>query len=372
MPRRLFILLIAILSLVALAEEPPPFTREVSHTSEGTFVVYHRATATAVDLEMPIVGALRITESFVYHVRDRKKRDILRFAHVVFSSAKSAEETTAYYAGVLGASAARETDPATGAVTLTAGTAENFRLVVITPKPDGCDARLERVMRFTYPPRVYTADEQRVLRVLREVAATYRQAGHIAYAMAQNVELSPAMSGVNTPPTLCWQVDFTRPATISVTAKVGDTLGLAIVTKDGALQVTRPESPPEMRPLKDAITLTDVPELHGDPVARLLFGEDLLADGVDYLALSTVKGAPAQVAMTLTFPEQNEMLTLVIDRRSNTVLRSEVLTTGEQGRWTRMRRDYTDLQLTPAIPAPAPAGADTHRSQTESPAVPGP
>ncbi len=372
MSHRLFVLLLIIIAgLAAVAAAPAPFTREVARTAQGTFVVYHRVPATAADLEMPIVGAARTQESFAYRVRDRKQRDVLRYVRVVFTSERAAAATTTYYAGVLGAAALRETDATTGAVTLTAGTKDNFRLAQVTPAGEGCTVRLERVQRFSYPPRVYTEAEARVVRVLSEVAATYRQAGHLTVDIAQTAELSPAM-GDQKPPTLSWHVDYTRPAAISVTATVNGALGLQITTEGKQLRVARPDQETELRPFSGPLDLTVVPELRGDPVMRLLFGEDLLARRVDALALSAVPGDPRLQRMTLTFPDEDMTIALVIDRRANTVARSEVYLTGEDGRWTRMVRAYTYQIVESSLPAPASTDAVPHRSQTELPAVTGP
>jgi hypothetical protein len=318
------------------------------------------------DLEMPIIGGALVDESFVYRVRDRKKRDVLRMARVTLVTVTPAEEVAAFYTRVLGADAARETNKDTGEITLTTGTRDNLRLVVIAPKPGSCHVRQERLQQFTIPPRTFTEAEQRVVRVFSELAQTYAAAARLTYTMEQQVELSPAM-GETKPPVLHWEIDYARPATLALTAHVGETLGLQIATKEGALLVTRPGREDETRPIKDAISLETVPELGGDPVARLILGEDLLASA-DYLALSAVKDVPPhqQVLMTLTFPEEEMTLTLLIDRRRNAVLRSEVLLTGPEGRWTRTVRTYANLHIEPAT------STIPHRSQTEPPAVTGP
>lgn len=372
MLHRLCLLLLCCASLAAVAAAPAPFTREVTRTPQGTFVVYHRAPATAADLEMPVIGAAQVQESFAYRVRDRKKRDVLRYVRVVFASDLPAAKIVDLYGGYLFGTATqtRDTDAATGAVTLTAGAKDDFRLAQVTPAGAGCTVRLERVRRFSYPPRVFTPNEARVARVLGEVAATYRQAGRLAVDVAQDAVLSPAM-GDEKPPTLSWHVEYTRPAIISLTAAVNGALGLRITTEGKQLRVARPEKEDELRPFAGPLDCTVVPELRGDPLMRLLFGEDLLARRVDALALSAVPGAPRQQRMTLTFPDEEMTLTLLIDRPTNTVLRSEVYLAGEEDRWTRMVRTYTQQLLEPAA-APASPDAVPTRSQTEPPAATGP
>jgi len=372
----LALLLGCLLGAAARGGDPPvPFTREVSRTPWGTFIVYHRAPAAADDLEMPLFPGALTDESFVYRVRDRKRRDVLRMARVTFITVSAPEAVAAVYARALGDGAARETNAETGEVTLTSGTADNLRLAVITPREQTCHVRLERIQQFTIPPRALTAAELRVVRVYAEVMATYRDARRVAFTVEQRTELSDAMAdGLRAPPPiLTWQVDFTRPATLTLSAAVGETRGLGIVTTDGALVVSRQGRDDETRPIDGALTLETVPELRADPLARILFGETL-PDGADYLALSAVQDIPPhqQVRMTLTFPEEAMVLTLDIDRRRNTVLRSEVLLTGEDHRWVRTIRTYTNCLLEPATPAPAPAGAVTHRSPTETPAATGP
>ncbi|OPZ86366.1 MAG: hypothetical protein BWY76_00980 [bacterium ADurb.Bin429] len=377
MPVRILALLLgSLLGAAALGVDPSaPFTREVSRTPWGTFIVFHRTPATTEDLEMPLFTGALTDESFVYRVRDRKKRDVLRMARVTFITLTPLEEVATFYARALGEGMTRETNAETGEITLARGTADNLWLVVIAPKEKTCHVRQERIQQFTAPPRELTAEELRVARVYAEVMATYLRAPRIAVTVEQHTELSEAMAeGTRTsPPVLTWKIDFTRPASLTLSAAVGETLGLEIMTKDGALIVSRQGRDDETRPLDGAITLATVPELRGDPLARMVFGEDLPTDA-DYLALSAMPGIPPhkQVRMTLTFPEEEMVLTLLIDRQRNTVLRSEVLLTGEENRWVRTIRTYTDYHIEPAMPAPAPDGAATHRSPTEPPAMTGP
>ncbi|MHB9109092.1 MAG: hypothetical protein ACYDCO_18720 [Armatimonadota bacterium] len=345
---------VLLLGLPCCAADPAPFEKETVYTDTfGTIKQFYRAAATAADLGMPLWTEGTLLQQGVYRLRNRKDRDILRYAFIRFTTAKPAEEIAAFYLAALGPEARRDTDKATGDVTVYCGEPADFRLVTITREPDATRLTLEHVERFPSPPRAYTGREQQVVRVVEEVTRGYHQARRVAYTMEQRIETAPAAG--EPAPVLLWQFDFRRPKTLAVTVSAEDTVGLEIATQGDRLILTRPGTKPEERGLGDTITAGTVPEVQSDPIARLMLGDTLLSDEIDYLGLQAVGDLPLaqQVEVILTFPEDLAVLRLTIDRQRGVILRAETVITQED-RVVRVIRTYTNTVLEPAPVAAAP------------------
>ena len=338
----------------------PPAEKETVRTAQGLVKLFYRTAVVESDLEMPIYQPGELLESGAYRVRDRKNRDLLHYVFVTFRTEERQETVAGYYLAALGEDARRETDKNSGEVTVFSGGKDDCRIATLTLREGYCHLKLERVQRFTLPPRVYDAREQQVIRVLDEVAGAYRAARRVAYSAVQRVGMTPAL---NAPaPDLTWSVDFVRPTQLTVTAAVKDTVGLRIVTRDGKLIVTRQRGEPEERAIEHTITSALAPEMDGDTVARLMLGDALISDAVDYLGLAPVGDEPLhrQVEAVLTFPDDATTLRLRIDRQRNIITRSETIVAREEGR-SRVVRTYSAIVVEPAAtPAnPTPPTATT-------------
>lgn len=341
----------------AYAQQGASYTNELVHTEEGNFYLTHRTPAKSADVRMPIFSGGTTEESFAYRVRDRKLRDLLFLARMRITYPRPAGDLKLFYLGALGETAAEETDAKTGVITLTAGEQDHFRLVEITPQEQGCAVKLERVQQFTIPPRVYTETEQRIVRVLNDVASRYRTAEVVSYIVEQTMILPKDTPKEEQPPTLLWSVAFTRPAQLAVTTSAGrDSVGMRITTKDGALRVHQPAAEEdEVREIVGGyLSINDVPELRNDPVARLMLGGTLLTDQLDYIGMSSVKDVPTnrQAEIILTYPDRQETLHLFIDLRQKTILRCETVVSHD-GQTARTIRSYRTIKSDP-IPEPTP------------------
>jgi len=316
----------------------------------GTFNHFYRQEVVPADLEMPIWRDGLQLSSGVYRVRDRKNRDMVRYVFVRLTTSHTAETIANYYQQFLGGSARRDVDPVTGEVMVFSGVPAHCRIITITPKEGYCRVLLERVQHFTIPPREYTAREQQVIRMIDEVTRTYQAAEHVAYAMEQQVVRASAEAPA---PPLRWAVDFRRPHTLAVHVTAQGVSGLDIATRGDRLVVTRPEQPEDVREIAGAITAPLVPELQGDLVARLMLGDILISDEIDYLVLLPVGDAPLhqQVKVVLTFPEESATLHLWIDRQRNIITQAETVINID-GEETRVTRSYHDtiVDAPPAAP----------------------
>lgn len=330
---------------IPLRAAEPTIQKELVPTPGGNFYIWHRTPAAEADLGMPIVTGATVQQSFVYRVRDRKLRDLQFLARVQLTSPQPADELRQWYLATLGNGAAQETDAKNGEITIVVGEKDDFRMVVITPQPQGCQLRLEHVQQFTIPARVFTAQEQPVVNLLGEVADNYHAARRVSYTMQQEVVLPPE-AGEEQPGTLNWSVDFQRPARLTVTAQVEKIVALKITTAKQALQVETQTGKPEIRPIADEITLDDVPELNEDPAVGLIFGESLIDDQLDDLTMRDIKDRQGkrQVEVTLVYTDQHETLRLLIDPQNKTVLRCETSITDE-GETTKVIRTYTKMTL---------------------------
>lgn len=351
----IILVILACISTLACADEPASQEHHLVRTEDGNFTLWHRIPAEEADFGLPFWQEGVVQTSFAYRVRDRKQRDLLFLARMRLTSGKSVEVARAYYATALGAPVTQEVNAKTGEITLVSGEKENFRLVTILPHAQGCEVTVQRVQEYTVPPRVFDAREQRVLRVLTEVTKHYQMAQHVAYTMEQRTTL-PASAGQQQPPVLTWTIDFTRPAQLTLTAAVGDTTGLRITTEQDGLHVARQMEQGEVRPLKGTLTIDDVPELQDDPVARMVLGDPLVSDRLDFLAMQAVPGVPdnKQADITLTYPETNTTWHLIVDLQLAIVLRCEATITDGQDNY-RVVRSYPRMSLSPvAAPPPAP------------------
>ena len=329
----------------------PAAAQEAVSTDDGTFTVWHRTPAKEADLEMPFCTGI-LLESAVYRVRDRKKRDVLRYAIARFSTTQKIDEIVAQYRRALGLTARSEKATTTGVITLCDGIQDDCRIVSVTPQGAICRVTLTRIRRFTPPPRVYSDREQQALRILRDVAATYQAARRIAYHFEQTVTTTESNATSQPPPVLMWDVEFVRPAQLRVTATLNGEPGLTITTTDGKLVVTRPGQPDETRPLTLPLTLAQVPELEGDVYAHLMLGDNLVTKLVDYLGLLPVDGQPLtrQAQLVLTYPENMATLHLELEMTRKIVLRS-VVAINDGTQRAQIVRTYRDVILEPAAAA---------------------
>jgi len=337
----------------AVSPAVPPAIRELVAITRGTVRQFYRDTVLASDLGLPLWDGAQPVEPGVYRVRDRKNRDLLRYAVVHYRLTDPMETIAARYLAALGEGAQRTTDKETGAVFLFAGVKDHCRLVTITPQEGVVLLTLERVERFTVPPRVYTAREQQVIRLLEELTAAYRAADRLGYTMEQLVDTGEKDEPA--PPPVTWTVQFARPATLEMTATVAKQVALTITTKDGTLTVAGGNRPPDQRAIGTRLTTAQVPELRDDPAAELMLGAALLADDVDYLGLQPVGQAPLaqQVEIVLTYPDEGKVLRLQVDRQRQVITRAETTLT-QENRTLRVTRSYREITMT-APPAPAAA-----------------
>jgi hypothetical protein len=338
------------------AEKLPAGLQQLVTTPQGTYWLYHRTPATDTDVRVADFPRGLTLDSFVYRVRDRKKRDVAFYALRRATTTATLDEVAAFFTQALGAGVQRE--DVAGRTTLVAGTLDQFRMVTIVPAAGRTTVRVERVEKYTIPPRVYTPEEQRVQRVVQELAAAYQARQTLEYRANWITVVGPK----DTPaPALAWHVTFSRPAQVAGTATVimpddpatPAVTALTYATKGTSLLVTRQDGKPETRPLGKALTLDDVAELDDDPVVCLFLGDPLIGPAVDALALLPVPGmTPAQaVQVVLTFPDDRRTLRLTIDRVARRVLRSDVETRDADGHTATLRRDY--LTAVPSPPPPA-------------------
>ncbi|MHB9026226.1 MAG: hypothetical protein ACYC7E_18970 [Armatimonadota bacterium] len=340
----------------------PPASMEKALTPEGARVIWRRTPATEADLTMPIFSKGLVLDSFVYRVRDRRRNDLINFARVLISTTESTQGLLDFYQKALGPTVQRSTKKQTGETFLTVGTQDNFRLVIITPQAGYTHLRLEHVQRFIAPPRVYTAQEQRVLRVLGEIGQTYSSARRVAYRNHERTFYSDDTAEDNRPE-LVVAIDFIRPSQISLTVTQGEITPLTIVTKDGNLEFMRPGKEVQRRAIAEAITLHDLPELRDDPIARLMLNETLITPDVDYLALIPVKDIPTnrQIQVVLTYPDYRATQYLLLDLQKKMLLRSEIVVK-EDDYQMHIERVFTDQiieqpPVEPAVPVPATPAA---------------
>lgn len=324
---------------------------EAVHVGDGTYLLSRHTPATTADLEMPIFKPSTVGKSFAYLVRDRKQRDLLHYARLDLTTTQPPANLLRFYRVALGAQAITQTEKTSGEITVAAGVKDDVRLVTISPRATSCQVRLERVKRFTIPPRAYSAREQQVIHILAQVAHTYQHAEHVSYRVEQHNEDQSA-----SPPQQVqhWSIDYHRPRQqLQISVSDGTKPLLAITTETDHLLVTVPGRKTEQRPFGKKITANLLPELQDDPVARLMLGDTLITEHVDELTLEAVAGVPAvqQAKITLTFPDNNMTLTLVIDLRQHTILRSEMHVTEEKEK-QQFLRIYTDLHLD--LPASVP------------------
>ena len=345
------LLLTFLLSLLCAAQEvtaPAPvlLVPEVVKTPEGNFFVYHRAPAGEDDLGMPIVQSLAVVDTLVYRIRDRKRRDLLFFARHTISSVLTPEAARLYYLNALGEGATESRDEVSGEITLAAGEADHLRLVVITPQDGGCRLRLQRVQKFTIPPRVYTAQEAQIVALLAEVVAGYRAQAEIRYTVEQRVILPDDAPADERADPLFWHIHFVLPAQLTLSAGVGDTIGLRISTKEGQLHVEQQTGETETRDIGEQLTLETLPELADDPVSGMVLGNSLINHLLEEMYMETVTppGKGQQAKITLQYPDTGEVLTLFIDLQTKRVLHCATVTTTD-GHVSTVTRDYGQYQV---------------------------
>lgn len=346
------LLMILVFPVLASSAKDLQLERERVRTPEGTFYMWHRSPAGKDDIAMPIVDGGTVQSSIVYRVRDRKMRDLLFLARVQLTTPRPSDEIRRFYLNAFGKDAAQETDKKTGDITVTAGEKTDFRLVVISPKEHGCAVRLEHVQQFSIPERVYTDNELRVIRVLDALDFHYQSSRRVSYTMDQTT-VFPGDKTSKQPPMLTWNVNFVRPAQITVTAAVGDTVGVRITTENNRLRVHPQIGVDAFRPFQDGIVIDDLPEMQDDPAAQLMLGATLMNPQLDFLGIDTVPGVPAsqQARITLTYPDDHQTVCLTVDLQHNIILRSET-TIVDEDRTVKVTRIYKNVVIEPVVLSP--------------------
>lgn len=320
--------------------------KERVHTADGTFDVYYRTPAQSVDLGLPLPPDAAVATSFVYRVRDRKERDRLFLARVEFSSAQSVSAMQKFYLKALGKSARQASDAKSGEITITTGVKDHARLVIITPQTTGCKLRLEQVQHFTIPARIYTHEEQKADTLMNTVAANYHSARAVSYTLSEVTTMPPGTSVRQIPPPVTWTVSLTRPTNLHVTAEVAGKVALEISSDKDALLLHRQQGKDETRPLQKTITIADVPELGEDPVARMILGNKLIDEQVEQISMTAGVGSHAgEQTLVLGMPEQQAIVTLVINEMTKTVLSCVTVVTDEENT-TTVTRTYSGQSLT--------------------------
>lgn len=320
----------------------PVLTPGLAKTPAGNFFVYYRTPASAEDLGLPIPEGGEVLDSLVYRVRDRERRDLLFLARLRMNSPLSAQQALAIFLPAMGEEVTRENDAASGEISLAAGVADDLRLVIITPRTGGTTLRLERLQKFTLPPRIFNDAEQQVVKLLAQVAGYYRHVQEISYAVEQQ-EMPEVIKLADFPDPLNWKIKFNPPAEINLTATSVGIEGLRITTKDNQLYVKRQIGEEEIREIGASLTLDMIPELADDPVSGMVLGESLINPLLGELKMekiTTPKGEQAKI--TLQYPDAGEVLTLLVDMATRQVISAETVTTEEEHsiKIVRRYRDY--------------------------------
>lgn len=334
---------------------------EVVKTVDGTYWLWRHSPATAADLDMPAFNRGLLMESFAYHVRDRKRRDVLYYARMRISTTALPAAIMQFYRGVLGAAAVVHTAPETGEITLASGTANDLRQVTITPQAKNCALLLERVKHYFIPPRVYNPRERQVIGVLNSVTQAYQNAQHIVYTLEQH---DASITPPSTTQDYTLTMDYHRPNGLQLTLLNG-TKKLTIISQADHLVVTAPDGSIKQRTIAGKITADLLPEIQDDTLARLMLGDTLITPQVDYLALEAVPNVPPsrQAELILTYPDDNAKLFLFIDLQQKTILHAEMLISGDEPQ--HIISVYKNVLLD--VPAPKDSRAISAPQQQQQP-----
>jgi hypothetical protein len=341
--------------LSAFAAKPlmakAPAMKDAVSTPQGTFALWYRSPATIADVEMPNPDKSLIINSFVYRVRDRKNRDILRYSRVYMTtSMNTPEQITNFYRGVFGKNYGEATDAAKKETLICSGIDGDFRLVTIMDKEKYCRIKLERVRQYAVPPRVYTDREQKILSLLQDVAAKYRQTRRLQYNMTR----TDTGTGVatNLAP-LQMKVDFIMPDKITVKGDRAGKPEVRIWTKSNGLLVQRDGAKDVLRSITGQLTTDDLPELEDDAVARMMLGENVINNATDYIMIQdapkTNKGSQSEVV--LTFPEDRATMHIFINQADKTINSTMTKYEGDDYNGV-IKQFYNYNKIEQSIPAP--------------------
>lgn len=303
-----------LISPLMAQETAPVVTPDIAKTPAGNFFVYYRTPATAEDLGLPIPAGGEILDSLVYRVRDRQRRDLLFMARLRMNSPLTAQQAIAHFLPAMGTGVTRENDAASGGISLAAGVVDDLRLVTITPRKEGSTLRLERLQKFTLPPREFNDAEQQVVKLLAQIAGYYRQVQEISYAVEQLAVVPDLTAANEMPETLYWKISFRLPDEVNLTAVSADIEGLRISSKDNQLHIKRQTGAEEIREIGATLTLDILPELADDPVSGMVLGESLVNPLLGDLKMEKITTpAGEQAKITLQYPDTGEVLTLLVD-----------------------------------------------------------
>lgn len=351
----ILIMLMSSILLPVIAAKPlsakAPALKDAISTPQGTFALWYRSPANITDMEMPNPDQALTINSFVYRVRDRKQRDILRYSRVYMTtSTETPEQIANFYRQVFGKNYGEATDATKKETVICSGVDGNFRLVTIMDKEKYCRIKLERVRQFTVAPRVYTDQEQKILTLLQDVAAKYRQTHRLQYSSTR----TDSGSGVakNLAP-LQMKVDFIMPDKITVKGDRAGKPEVRIWTKPTGLLVQRDGAKDILRSITGPLTIDDVPELEEDSVARMMLGENVISNSTDYIMIQDApkskKGPQSEVV--LTFPEDNATMHIYINQIDKTINSTMTKYKGDDYNGV-IKQFYNYNKIEQAIPAP--------------------
>lgn len=341
--------------LSAFAAKPlmakAPALKDAVATPQGTFALWYRSPASITDVEMPNPDKSLVINSFVYRVRDRKNRDILRYSRVYMTtSVETPEQIANFYRAVFGKNYGEATDADKKETLLCSGIDGDFRLVTIMDKGKYCRIKLERVRQFAVPPRVYTDREQKILSLLQDVAAKYRQTRRLQYNMTR----TDTGTGVatNLAP-LQMKVDFIMPDKITVKGDRAGKPEVRIWTKSNGLLVQRDGAKDVLRSITGQLTTDDLPELEDDAVARMMLGENVINNATDYIMIQDApkgnKGPQSEVV--LTFPEDKATMHIFINQIDKTINSTMTKYEGDDYNGV-IKQFYNYNKIEQSIPAP--------------------
>ncbi|MEI6519912.1 MAG: hypothetical protein WCO98_07730 [bacterium] len=347
----LFGSLLAVLAAKPISSTKAPALKDAISTPQGTFALWYRSPATVTDMEMPNPDQALTINSFVYRVRDRKQRDILRYSRVYMTtSTKTPAQIAAFYRQVFGKNYGEATDVTKKETLICSGVDGNFRLVTIMDKDKYCRIKLERVRQYSVAPRVYTDREQKILSLLQDVAAKYRQTHRLQYNMTR----IDSGSGVakNLAP-LQMKIDFIMPDKITVKGDRAGKPEVRIWTKPNGLLIQRDGAKDVLRSITGPLTTEDLPELEEDSVARMMLGENVINNSTDYIMIQdapkTKKGPQSEVV--LTFPEDKATMHVYINQLDKTINSTMTKYEGDDYNGV-IKQFYNYNKIEQSIPAP--------------------
>ncbi len=324
--------------------------KDVVATPQGTFTLWYRSPASVNDLEMPNPQQILILNSFVYRVRDRKQHDILRYSREYMTTSESPAAMAQFYRTFFGENYSEATDEIKKETLICSGVDGDFKLVTITDKDKYCRIKLERVRQYAVAPRMYSDREQKILSLLQDVAAKYRQTRRLQYNMTR-IDSGFGMAKNLSP--LQMKIDFIMPDKITVKADRAGKPEVRIWSKPQGLLVQRDGAKDVFRSITERLTTEDLPELNDDSVARMMLGENVINGSTDYIMIQDApknkKGPQSEVV--LTFPEDNAAMHIFISQIDKTINSTVTKYNGDNDTGV-IKQFYEYNKIDKSIPAP--------------------